>query len=162
MFVTPMQFITGTNICAPNGMFASHLSWRRLSSRCHSWCSILSFVKATAFPFWMPHCLCSLLATETMNSLSVPTGSKEGTSVLVTQKEKVAFKMLVQEKHRTKWHLSVKMKGACFHPTQWQNFSHLSVNGTHRTHYSHSLKILLGSMKCSATTYTAMKLVHLN
>lgn len=41
------------------------------------------------------------------------------------------------------------------------NSSYLSVNDSHRTHYSHSLKIL-GSMKCSATIYTAIKLVHLN
>lgn len=59
-------------------------------------------LKTTAFPFWMPHGLCSVLAIETANSPAAFTGSDEGTSVLVTQKEKVAFKMLVQEKQRTK------------------------------------------------------------
>lgn len=155
-------FITGTNLCAPNGVLA-YVSWRHLSSRCHSWCSYLSLAKAAAFPFWMPCCLCSVLATETMNSLSVFTGSNEGTSVLVSQKEKIAFKVFVQEKHGIKWHLSVKMEPvSAQHNDKTVNSSYLFVNDTHTTYYFHSLKVVLGSMKCSATIYAAIKLVHIN
>lgn len=141
------------DVCAPNGRLASHISWMGLSSRCQSWCSNLSLVKATAFPSWMPQCLCSMLGTETMSSLSVFAGGDEGTSVLVTQKQKVAFKMLGQEKQRTKRHLSVKMKESLFLPSTMMklfvNSSYFSVSDTHRTLSSCSLKILLGSVKCS-------------
>lgn len=116
-------FIAGADLCAPNGRLAFHIRWMGLSSRCSSWCSNLSLVKATAFPPWMTQCLCSVLGTETVSSLFVFAGGDEGKSVLVTQKQKVAFKMLVQEKHRTKWHLSVKMKEACFCLAQWWNCS---------------------------------------
>lgn len=93
-------------------------------------------------------------------------GGDGGTSILVTQKQKVAFKMLVQEKHRTKRHLSVKMKESLFLPSTmmklFTNSSYFSVSDTHRTHSSCSLKILLGSVKCSVIIHTAIKLVHVN
>lgn len=114
-------FITEADLCAPR--LAFHISWMGLSSRCNSWCSNLSLVKATAFPLWMTQCLYSVLGTETVRSLLVFTGGDEKKSVLVTQKQKVAFKMLIQEKHRTKWHLCVKMKEACFSLAQWWNCS---------------------------------------
>lgn len=62
----------------------------------------MSPVKVTASLSWMPQSFCSVLGTETMSSLLVFAGKAEGTSILVTQKQNVIFKMLVQEKHRTK------------------------------------------------------------
>jgi len=62
----------------------------------------MSPVKATASLSWMPQSFYSVLGTETMSSLLVFAGKDEGTSILVTQKQNVMFKMLVQEKHRTK------------------------------------------------------------
>lgn len=159
-------FITGADLCARKGRLASHINWMGLSSRCHSWCSNLSLVKVTAFPSWMPQCGSSGLGTETMSSLSMFAGGDGGTSISVTQKQKVAFKMLVQEKHRTKRHLSVKMKESLFLPSTmmklFMNSSYFSVSVTHRTHSSCSLKILLGSVKCSVIIHTAIKLVHVN
>lgn len=107
-------FIAGAEFCTPDGRVASHIRCKGLSSRCHSWCSNLSPVQNTAFPSWMPQSLCSVLGTETMSSLLVFAGKDEGTSILVTWKQNVVFKMSVQEKHRTKQHLHVKMKESLF------------------------------------------------
>lgn len=110
-------FITGAEFCNLNGRITSHTCFKGLSSRCHSWCSNMSPVKATASLSWLPQSFYSVLGTETMSSLLVFAGKDEGTSILVTQKQNVMFKMLVQEKHRTKWHLSVKMKESLFLPS---------------------------------------------
>lgn len=116
-----------------------------------------------SFPSWIPQCLCSVLGTETMSSLLVFAGGDQGTSILVTQKQKVSFKMLVQEKHRTKWHLSVKMKESLFLPSTmlklFVNSSYFSISDTHKTHSSCSLKI---PVKRSVITHSAIKLAHVN
>lgn len=110
-------FVIGVEFCTPNGRITSHTCCKGSSSTCHSWCSNMSPVKVTASLSWMPQSFCSVLGTETMSSLLVFAGKAEGTSILVTQKQNVIFKMLVQEKHRTKWHLSVKMKESLFLPS---------------------------------------------